>query len=289
MRIEHSLAGLRAALGAGRQVGFVATMGNLHDGHLALVREARRRLGPDGLVVASIFVNRLQFGAGEDFDEYPRTFERDAGMLREAGCNLLFAPDEAVMYPQPQTFQIAPDPALAGILEGEVRPGHFAGVCTVVMKLFTMVQPTISMFGKKDYQQLMLVRQMAQQFALPLTVVGCEIVREPDGLAMSSRNGYLTADQRTEAPRLYRVLAELADAVRAARAGGRLDPDELARFEADASALLSSHGWAPDYVTVRRRRDLLAPEPDELRGSEPLVALAAAKIGTPRLLDNIEI
>ncbi|HRO57997.1 MAG TPA: pantoate--beta-alanine ligase [Burkholderiaceae bacterium] len=289
MRIEHSLAGLRAALGTGRQVGFVATMGNLHDGHLALVREARKRLGPDGLVVASIFVNRLQFGAGEDFDQYPRTLDRDAGLLREAGCDLLFAPDENVMYPQPQTFQVVPDSALAGILEGEVRPGHFAGVCTVVMKLFTMVQPTIAMFGKKDYQQLMMIRQMAQQFALPLTVVGCETVREADGLAMSSRNGYLEDAERAEASRLNRALGDLANAVRKGRASGRMDVGELARLEADAGALLSSHGWHPDYVTVRRRRDLLPPEPDELRGSEPLVALGAAKIGTPRLLDNIEI
>ena len=289
MRIEHSLTGLRAALGTGRQVGFVATMGNLHDGHLALVREARKRLGPDGLVVASIFVNRLQFGAGEDFDRYPRTLDRDAGLLREAGCDLLFAPDEAVMYPQPQTFQVVPDPALAGILEGEVRPGHFAGVCTVVMKLFTMVQPTIAMFGKKDYQQLMMIRQMAQQFALPLTVVGCQTVREADGLAMSSRNGYLEAAERAEASRLNQALGELANAVRKERASGRIDVGELARLEAEASDLLSAHGWRPDYVTVRRRRDLMPPEPDDLRGSEPLVALGAAKLGTPRLLDNIEI
>ena len=287
MRIENSLAGLRAALDGVANIGFVPTMGNLHAGHIALVHQARERVGPTGTVVASIFVNRLQFGPNEDFDRYPRTFERDSAQLREAGCDILFAPDETVMYPEPQTFHVVPDPALASILEGAVRPGHFDGVCTVVMKLFTMVHPTFAVFGKKDYQQLMLVRQMAQQFALPLAIDAHDTVREADGLALSSRNGYLSADERAEAGNLNRVLRELVAAVRGERAS--LSSARLAALEAAAHAELVGRGWKPDYITVRRQRDLLAPTAEQLIGTEPLVALAAARLGTPRLLDNIEV
>lgn len=286
MRIEDSLAGLRAALSCDRQIGFVATMGSLHDGHLALVHEARNRVGHEGLVAASIFVNRLQFGKGEDFDHYPRTFEHDSRLLREAGCDLLFAPDETVMYPEPQTFRVVPDPTLADILEGAARPDHFAGVCTVVMKLFTMVRPTLAVFGMKDYQQLMLIRHMTRQFALPLQIIAYPTVRESDGLAMSSRNAYLSAAERAEAPNLYRVLRKLVESVRAKRAGGSVDLEAL---ESEAARELGARGWRTDYLTVRRQRDLLAPSATELAGQEPLVTLAAARIGTPRLLDNIEI
>jgi pantoate--beta-alanine ligase len=287
MRIEGSLAGLRTALDGARNVGFVPTMGNLHAGHIALVHEARRRVGASGSVVASIFVNRLQFGPNEDFDRYPRTFERDAAQLRDAGCDLLFAPDESVMYPEAQTFRVIPDPALASILEGGSRQGHFDGVCTVVMKLFAMVGPRIAVFGRKDYQQLMLIRRMTAQFALPLEIVPHDTVREPDGLAMSSRNGYLSAAERAEAPTLNRVLRGFADAVRTRRSA--LSLAEVDALEAGALAELRTRGWQPDYLTLRRQRDLLAAEPAELRGAEPLVVLAAAKLGTPRLLDNIEI
>ncbi len=311
MRTEDSLAGLRAALAGNRQVGFVATMGNLHEGHLALVHEARKRIGAEGIVAASIFVNRLQFGAGEDFDRYPRTFDRDCRLLREAGCDLLFAPGETAMYPEAQTFQVVPDPALADILEGAVRPGHFAGMCTVVMKLFIMVRPTLTVFGRKDYQQLMLIRHLTRQFALPLQIVAHPIVRESDGLAMSSRNTYLTDTERAEAPNLNRVLRELVESVRVMRTGrrprpadvqlglalsvtGALAPDtprieEVESLEAAAARELAARGWHIDYLTVRRQRDLLVPNDAELAGAEPLVALAAARIGTPRLLDNIEI
>jgi pantoate--beta-alanine ligase len=289
MRIEYSLAGLRAALSGRHPIGFVPTMGNLHDGHVALVRQARERVGAEGVVVASIFVNRLQFAGGEDFDRYPRSFERDTEVLRENGCDLLFAPDETVMYPEPQAFVVMPDPALADLLEGAVRPGHFTGMCTVVMKLFTMVAPSLAFFGRKDYQQLMLVRQMVQQFALPLQVVGCDTVRTEDGLAMSSRNGYLSANERAEAPNLARVLRELVAAVQQARRNGSIDGEALATLEAQAAAELSGRGWQPDYLTVRRQRDLLQASNAELRGAEPLVALAAARLGTPRLLDSIEI
>jgi len=289
MRIENTLAGLRHALSGSANVGFVPTMGNLHAGHIALVHEARRRVGPDGLVVASIFVNRLQFGPNEDFDKYPRTFERDAQQLREAGCDLLFAPDERVMYPEPQTFHVVPDPAVASILEGAVRPGHFDGVCTVVMKLFTMVHPRLAVFGKKDYQQLMLVRRMAGQFAMPLEIVAHDTVREADGLALSSRNGYLSAAERAEAVNLNRVLRALVEQVRAGRADASVTLARLAALEAAGAGDLRGRGWQPDYVTVRRRADLLPPTEAQLQGGEPLVALGAARIGTPRLLDNIEI
>ncbi len=289
MRIEDTLEGLRAALAGPAPVAFVPTMGNLHEGHLALVREARRLVGPDGIVVASIFVNRLQFGPNEDFDKYPRTFERDSSLLRETGCDLLFAPDETVMYPEPQAFHVVPDPALASILEGAVRPGHFDGVCTVVMKLFAMVQPTLAVFGRKDYQQLMLIRGMARQFALPVRIVAHDTVREADGLALSSRNGYLGPEERAEAPTLNRVLRDTVAAVGAARADGTLTHEALERIEADACARLAARGWKPDYVTLRRQRDLHLPTNAELIGTEPLVVLGAARLGTPRLLDNIEV
>ncbi|MCM5569878.1 pantoate--beta-alanine ligase [Burkholderiaceae bacterium FT117] len=296
MQIAETIAAMRDALvapvRAGAAVGLVPTMGNLHDGHLALVREARRRVGDQGLVAASIFVNRLQFGAGEDFDKYPRTFERDCALLREAGCDLLFAPDERAMYPEPQTFQVVPDPALSGILEGGARTGHFDGVCTVVMKLFAICSPTLAVFGKKDYQQLMLIRRMVAQFALPIEIVAHDTVRDADGLAMSSRNGYLTPAERAEAPALNRALAALVEAVRAARADAKNPPfglEALAALEDAALAGLRARGWQPDYLTVRRRRDLLAPSPAELAGAEPLVALGAARLGAPRLLDNIEV
>ncbi|OZB64155.1 MAG: pantoate--beta-alanine ligase, partial [Thiomonas sp. 13-66-29] len=206
MHTVHTLAELRAELRRRSDWALVPTMGNLHAGHLALVARARELKAP---VVASIFVNRLQFGPNEDFDRYPRTLPRDAQLLQEAGCDLLFAPDEAEMYPQPQVFRIQPDPALAGILEGAVRPGHFEGVATVVMKLFQMVQPRWAVFGKKDYQQLLLIRRMVAQFALPLDIVGLDTVRDADGLALSSRNGYLSAAQRAEAPALQRALLGL--------------------------------------------------------------------------------
>lgn len=278
MRIESTLEGLRTALSGAAAVGFAPTMGNLHEGHLALIREARRRVGPQGTVVASIFVNRLQFGPNEDFDKYPRTFERDVQLLRETGCDLLFAPDETVMYPQPQAFHVTPDPSLASILEGAVRPGHFDGVCTVVLKLFSMVRPDYAIFGRKDYQQLMLVRGMVEQFALPVTIVPHDTVREADGLALSSRNGYLSAEQRAEAPRLHRQL----QAVRAELSGGCQD---WLGLEARAMAELSKHGWTPQYIAIRRRADLKSPALSD----RELVVLGAAFLGGTRLIDNVEV
>ncbi len=275
MQIHTTIAGLRAALkGAGR-VAFVPTMGNLHEGHIALMRQA----GPLGdCVVSSLFVNRLQFGPKEDFDTYPRTFEADCEKMAAAGVSHLFAPDEREMYPTPQAYHVQPDPAQADILEGEFRPGFFRGVATVVMKLFSIVQPQVAVFGKKDYQQLMIIRNMVREFALPIEIVPGETVRADDGLALSSRNGYLSEAERAEAPRLYRAL----DAVRRAiRAGER----DLARLEQGAMAELRASGWIPQYVAVRKQLDLQLPAAHDSR----LVVLGAALLGSTRLIDNLEV
>ena len=289
MRIEHTIDGLRAARPTDAAIALVPTMGNLHAGHIALIHEARRQVGPKGCVAASIFVNRLQFGHGEDFDRYPRTFARDVEQLEAAGCDLLFAPDEAAMYPEPQVFTVVPDPQLSSILEGEVRPGHFEGVCTVVMKLFSIVQPAVAIFGKKDYQQLMLIRRMTAQFALPVRIIGHDTVRESDGLAMSSRNGYLRPAERAEAVRLSGVLKEFCEAVQALRGSTSRSTLSVDGLESQARAALTRHGWEPDYLSLRRQRDLMPPTETELHGQEPLVALAAARLGIPRLLDNREL
>jgi pantoate--beta-alanine ligase len=272
MQVLHTIAELRQAVPAHASA-FVPTMGNLHDGHLALVREARERGLP---VVASIFVNRLQFAPHEDFDRYPRTLQRDCELLQAAGCDVVFAPDEAELYPSPQTFKVQPDPALADILEGHFRPGFFTGVCTVVMKLFGCVQPRVAVFGKKDYQQLMVVRRMVQQFALPIEIVAGETRRAESGLALSSRNGYLSEAERAQATELAAALKALAQAYRKA-------PQRLAELEAQALQALASQGWAPDYLTVRRRADLQAPA-----AGDEVVALGAAKLGATRLIDNLE-
>jgi pantoate--beta-alanine ligase len=266
MHIAHTIPELRKHLARFQRPAFVPTMGNLHEGHLALVQQARP-LGD--VTVASIFVNRLQFLPHEDFDTYPRTWESDCEKLRSAGCDVLFAPDEKALYPEPQTCKVHPDPALADILEGHFRPGFFVGVCTVVMKLFACVQPHVAVFGKKDYQQLMVVRAMVRQLELPVSIVAGETVREVDGLAMSSRNAYLSAAERAEAPRLYRMLQEVA--------AGKAGPSQ-------ALQALSGAGWKPDYVEVRRRSDLAPPQ----SGDRERVVLAAARLGQTRLIDNLE-
>ncbi len=280
MQTLHTIAELRAALAGQPHRAFVPTMGNLHAGHLSLVRRAREALGErgaSGSVVASIFVNRLQFAPHEDFDTYPQTLASDAAMLREAGCDIVFAPSEAELYPEPQGYTLLPPPALAGLLEGEFRPGFFAGVCTVVAKLFNTVQPSLAVFGKKDYQQLMVIRGMVRQMALPIELVGVETCRADDGLALSSRNGYLTPAERAEAPALARTLQALAAAV----GDGRTDFEAL---QADAMAALRRRGWQPDYVALRRQADLGPPQP-----GAALVVLAAARLGSTRLIDNLEI
>jgi len=274
LQVVHTIAALRHALAGATDTAFVPTMGNLHDGHLALVRRAKERGGP---VVASVFVNRLQFAPHEDFDTYPRTLERDCELLRTVGCNLVFAPGEAELYPVPQGFHVQPPAALADILEGHFRPGFFTGVCTVVLKLLNCVQPRTAVFGKKDYQQLMVIRQMVRQLELPVEIVAGETCRADDGLALSSRNGYLSESERAEAVQLSKALKAMAEAV---RAGER----DLAAIEARAMQMLTQRGWQPDYLVLRRRADLQAPA-----AGEPLVALAAARLGSTRLIDNLEV
>jgi len=276
MKIHHDIAGLRAALAGGRPVAFVPTMGNLHDGHLALVRQARAAVGEGGRVVASIFVNRLQFAPHEDFDRYPRTLARDAELLEGAGCDLVFAPDEREMYPEPQGYKVHPPAELADILEGHFRPGFFIGVCTVVAKLFQIVRPDVAVFGKKDYQQLMVIRRMVDQLAMPIRILAGETERNADGLALSSRNGYLSEQQKQDALLLSRTLKAMIGRWQA----GERDLDNI---EADAMQALRDAGWAPDYLTLRRRHDL-----GPAREGEALVALAAARIGQTRLIDNLE-
>ncbi len=276
MQLIHEIPGLRQTLAGQAEIAFVPTMGNLHEGHLALVRQARLA-APQGQVVASIFVNRLQFAPHEDFDRYPRTLKHDCELLAGAGCDIVFAPDEREIYPEPQTYKVHPPADLDQILEGHFRPGFFVGVCTVVLKLFNIVQPSIAVFGKKDYQQLMVVRQMVSQLALPIKILGGETVRSGEGLALSSRNAYLSDEQRVEALRLSQTLKSL---IAGWQAGGR----DIAALEASAMAQLREHGWEPDYIALRRQHDLGAPEP-----GQALVALAAARLGSTRLIDNFEV
>jgi len=279
MKIISSIDELRDQLRGQLRTAFVPTMGNLHEGHLSLMRLARKHGDP---VVASIFVNRLQFGPNEDFDKYPRTFQADVEKLEKEGVYVLFAPTEKDLYPEPQEYRVRPPDDLGNTLEGEFRPGFFTGVTTVVLKLFSCVQPRVAVFGKKDYQQLMIVRNMARQFALPTEIIAAETYRADDGLALSSRNGYLSADERKEAPLLYKTLNEVADEVR----GGHLDVWEL---EKKAMAQLAARGWKPDYISIRRRSDLQPPSAGDIANKEPLVVLAAAKLGITRLIDNLEI
>lgn len=281
MKVVHTIADLRAALSPFDSPALVPTMGNLHDGHLALVRQARP-LGD--VTVASVFVNRLQFAPHEDFDTYPRTLAADCEKLESAGCDVVFAPSEKDMYPEPQGYKVAPPPELADILEGHFRPGFFTGVCTVVMKLFQCVFATAkgqghAVFGLKDYQQLMVVTAMARQFALPVTIHAGAIERAADGLALSSRNGYLSATERAEAVQLSQALQALA--------AQALNGTDLAALEARATQALDARGWKTDYLTVRRRHDLQPPSATDLRAGQ-LVALGASRLGTTRLIDNLE-
>lgn len=281
MKVVHTIEALQEELKGKKNIALVPTMGNLHEGHLHLMQEAGKY---GDTVVASIFVNRLQFGPNEDFDQYPRTLEEDCRKLEEQGVvDYVFAPSEKDMYPQPQTFRVKPDPALADILEGFYRPGFFEGVCTVVMKLFCIVRPDVAVFGKKDYQQLTIIKEMVRQFGMPIRIVPAELQRNQEtGLALSSRNRYLSAQELEDAALLYKTVKGVKDALEAETA----DPDVL---EERAMKMLDGHGWIPDYVAVVRRSDLLAPTKDDLVKRTPLVVLAAAKIGTTRLIDNVEV
>ena len=283
MKIISDIQELRDHLRGQNRASFVPTMGNLHEGHLSLMRLARQHGDP---VVASIFVNRLQFGPNEDFDSYPRTMQADIDKLEKEGVYILFAPTERDLYPQPQEYRVDPPQQLGDILEGEFRPGFFKGVCTVVLKLLSCVQPKVAVFGKKDYQQLMIIRQMAKQFALPVDIIPGETIRAEDGLALSSRNGFLSSEERAEAPELQKVLREVRTRV--------LDLSErnthvLKEIEKIAIDILVGRGWNPDYIAIRQQSDLAPTSNESLQAEEPLVILTAAKLGKTRLIDNLEI
>ncbi len=283
MKIISDIQELRDHLRGQNRASFVPTMGNLHEGHLSLMRLARQHGDP---VVASIFVNRLQFGPNEDFDSYPRTMQADIEKLEKEGVYILFAPTERDLYPQPQEYRVDPPQQLGDILEGEFRPGFFKGVCTVVLKLFSCVQPKVAVFGKKDYQQLMIIRQMAKQFALPVEIIPGETIRAEDGLALSSRNGYLSAKERTEAPELMKALKEVRQRVLDLNVR---DAISLSKIEQAAGASLAGRGWQPDYIAIRQQCDLAPASNENLEAGEPLVILTAAKLGKTRLIDNLEI
>jgi pantoate--beta-alanine ligase len=273
MEVIGTIEALRQRLARESEIAFVPTMGNLHAGHLKLVDIVCRRAS---CVVVSIFVNPLQFGANEDLASYPRTLEQDCANLEAAGADIVFTPSVSEMYPVPQHVLIEPSP-VANELCGAARPGHFRGVTTVVLKLFNMVQPQVAIFGKKDFQQLFILRDMVQQLNLPIEILAGETVRETDGLAMSSRNGYLKPAERLEAPRLYRALLQVVQAAKS----GRRDFDAI---ETQTAQYLTQLGWIVDYISVRSAATLLPPQPEE----QILVALGAARLGKTRLIDNIE-
>ncbi len=271
MDILHTVADLRHRLSRETTVALVPTMGHLHDGHIDLIRIARPHAA---CLVTSIFVNRLQFGPQEDFTRYPRTLAADCARLAQAGCNVVFAPHEEEVYPEPQQVSVEPSD-LQHELEGAFRPGHFRGVATVVLKLFNMVQPQLAIFGKKDYQQFLILREMVRQLALPVTIIPANTVRAPDGLALSSRNSYLSAAERQQAPQLYRALVRIA----------ALIEQGCNPTEAVAQNPLDPTQWRPDYITVRRSQDLRLPTEHDRH----LVVLAAAHLGSTRLIDNLEV
>lgn len=273
MRLIHTVSELRAALHGQHETAFVPTMGNLHRGHISLVEHVRQKGKP---IVVSLFVNPLQFAAGEDFNRYPRTLDADCAQLAAAGCDIVFAPSAEEMYPQPQTFTV--QPTLADELCGAFRPGHFQGVATVVLKLFNMVQPHYAIFGKKDYQQLFILKEMVRQFNLPIEMLAAETGRADDGLALSSRNGYLSAQERAAAPLLYQLLRQAADALH----HGQRD---FSALENNVAAELTRQNWRVDYIAIRSQNTLLTPQPEE----NALVILAAAHLGRTRLIDNIEV
>ena len=275
MKIIHTIKELRDWRREAGSVAFVPTMGNLHEGHLALVREAAKRADQ---VVVSIFVNRLQFGQGEDFDRYPRTLEQDAAKLAGEGVAVLFAPSEQELYPNvAQQYNVEP-PNLQNELCGAFRPGHFRGVATVVAKLFNIVEPDYACFGKKDYQQLVILQGMAADLNFRVEIVPVDIGRAADGLALSSRNQYLSEAERKQAPQLYRELQAIA---RAVENGNR----NYAALEQQAAANLKQAGWQVDYVEIRHAGNLQVAHV----GDSELVVLAAARLGNTRLIDNIEI
>lgn len=274
MRIISDIPGLRAALQAYDAIAFVPTMGNLHAGHLALVNLAKQRAKT---VVVSIFVNPLQFAAHEDFDRYPRTLEEDNKKLAQMAVDVVFTPSAEALFPAPQAVYVAL-PAIADELCGAFRPGHFRGVATMVLKLFNIVQPNIAVFGKKDYQQLHIVRRMVSEFNLPIDIVAGETIRADDGLALSSRNGFLSSTERTQASALYGVLREMSVAIKTGEGN-------FSHLETSARATLTDLGWRMDYISVRNANDLTPATAD----NKGLVIVAAGWVGKTRLIDNIEV
>ena len=267
---------VRAWHGEGLRVAFVPTMGNLHAGHVSLIEAARRH---GDRFVASIFVNPMQFGPNEDFAHYPRTPHQDEQMLATAGCNLMFMPDVAEIYPNGSERATRVEvPSLSRILCGEFRPGHFEGVTTVVATLFNIVQPDVAVFGEKDFQQLTVIRRMAADLCIPVQIMGAPTVRDEDGLAMSSRNQYLTDQERRIAPRIYEILTATAKRLQS-------DDNDFASIERKGSQLLEAAGLKPDYFAVREAKDLGTPRPD----SNHLVVLTAARLGKARLIDNVQV
>ena len=285
MKIISDIQELRDQLRGQNRASFVPTMGNLHEGHLSLMRIARQHGDP---VIASIFVNRLQFGPNDDFDSYPRTLDADIEKLEKEGVYVLFAPTEKVLYPQPQEYRVDPPSELGDILEGEFRPGFFKGVCTVVLKLFSCVQPKVAVFGKKDYQQLMIVRQMVQQFALPVEIIAGETIRAEDGLALSSRNMYLSKEERLEAPYLQKILQEMRERV-LNLSNQEWNQNALLKIEEQALSQIQARGWQPDYLSIRKQSNLLPLANQDLGKKPKMLILAAAKLGQTRLIDNLEI
>lgn len=275
MQRLHTVSELRAALRDRNETALIPTMGNLHAGHLSLIALAKQHGRP---VVASIFVNPLQFGAGEDYERYPRTLDADCAQLAEVGCDIVFAPDANELFPVPQTCTVQPPAELADDLCGAFRPGHFSGVATVVLKLFNIVQPRVAVFGRKDFQQLMVVRALIAQFNLPLELRAGATLRDADGLAMSSRNAYLSAAERIQASALYRTLGIVVSAI----AAGERD---FLLLTANARKHLKMAGWRVDYIEIRDADTLRTPD----ENTRNYVALGAAWLGKTRLVDNIEL
>ncbi len=291
MKVIHTISELRAHMRGHTRVAFVPTMGNLHEGHLELIRTAKKHGNP---VVVSIFVNRLQFTPNEDFDKYPRTLQADIDKLNAEGVYVLFAPAEKEMYPEPQSYRIYPPTDIGDILEGEFRPGFFNGVCTVVLKLFSCVQPLVAVFGKKDYQQLMLVRKMCSQLSIPVEIIAQDTVRAQNGLALSSRNNYLTIEEKVKAIQLYQTLCKMRQDILEVynnHFDNILKIKKINAIEANAKDYLNNEGWKVDYISIRKQHDLqILKNEDEFNLSlNPLVILAAAKLGNTRLIDNLEV
>ena len=272
--IFNDIDSLRARLQGNAPVAFVPTMGNLHPGHLALVKQAKQL---NDHVVVSIFVNRLQFLPHEDFERYPRTLADDCKALSQLDVNSIFAPDEKILFPTTQEFLLAL-PAVADTLEGEFRPGFFQGVATILLKLFNIIQPQQVIFGKKDYQQLHIVREMVRQLNIPVEIIACDTVRAPDGLALSSRNQYLNHEQRQEACQLFQTLLQLKNEI---VSGKR----EFLTLQRDATQRLEQRGWSVDYLSIHKRSNLMPAQAHD----NDLVVLAAAWLGNTRLIDNLEI